>query len=170
MTKLFFTEIDCPIGTLTLMKTERGLCLLKYGSNKEVFAETESWRKRYFSSDALYVENKEVFQQELEQLHDYFHGKRHHFTVSLDVFGTPFQQKVWRALQRVPYGKTKTYEQIAQEVESPKAMRAVGLANNKNPIAIIIPCHRVIGKNGALTGYAGGLLKKKALLQLEKSG
>ncbi|MDA3128544.1 methylated-DNA--[protein]-cysteine S-methyltransferase [Aliibacillus thermotolerans] len=163
-----YTEIDTPLGKLTLMKSEWGLCLLKYGSPKDVFPKTESWRKRYFSKNVIYQENKHAFLQETEQLREYFQGNRHHFTVQLDIKGTAFQRKVWRALLRIPYGETKTYQQIAYEVQSPKAVRAVGMANHQNPIAIMIPCHRVIGKNGKLTGYGGGLDKKEKLIHLEQ--
>ena len=101
------------------------------------------------------------------QLSEYFAGTRQEFTLPLSPKGTPFQQKVWAALQTIPYGQTRSYGEIARQIGSPKAARAVGMANHHNPIAILIPCHRVVGQNGALTGYAGGLERKKALLQLE---
>lgn len=104
----------------------------------------------------------------IEQLNEYFTGKRKEFDLPLDPSGTPFQKKVWAALQQIPYGETRTYKQIAQAVGNDKASRAVGMANNKNPIAIVIPCHRVIGANGSLVGYAGGLHIKESLLELEK--
>jgi len=102
------------------------------------------------------------------QLDEYFAGKRKSFDVPLRPQGTDFQRSVWKALEKIPYGKTRSYKQIAQAIGNPKACRAVGLANNKNPIWIIIPCHRVIGSDGALTGYGGGLNMKKKLLDLEK--
>ena len=102
------------------------------------------------------------------QLEEYFAGKRRRFDVPLNPCGTDFQCSVWKALQEIPYGKTKSYKQIAQAIGNPKACRAVGLANNKNPIWIIIPCHRVIGADGALTGYGGGLTMKQRLLELER--
>jgi len=101
------------------------------------------------------------------QLDEYFAGKRKKFDIPINPHGTAFRLSVWKALQAVPYGKTRTYKQIAQAIGNPKACRAVGLANNKNPIWIIIPCHRVIGANGALTGYGGGLKMKKKLLEIE---
>lgn len=104
----------------------------------------------------------------IEQLNEYFTGKRKEFDLPLDPSGTPFQKKVWAALQQIPYGETRTYKQIAQAVGNDKASRAVGMANNKNPIAIVIPCHRVIGTNGSLIGYAGGIHIKESLLELEK--
>lgn len=101
------------------------------------------------------------------ELAEYFNGKRQIFDVPLSPEGTPFQKKVWEELKKIPYGQTATYKEIAKGIDNEKACRAVGMANNKNPIAIIIPCHRVIGSNGSLTGYAGGLTVKNKLLQIE---
>jgi methylated-DNA-[protein]-cysteine S-methyltransferase len=102
------------------------------------------------------------------QLNEYFKGMRDKFNLPLKPDGTQFQKSVWEALLKIPYGQTRSYKQIAEEVGAARAARAVGMANNKNPIAIIIPCHRVIGAGGKLTGYAGGLDKKELLLKLEK--
>lgn len=102
------------------------------------------------------------------QLEEYFAGRRQVFDLPLHTVGTPFQRLVWAELQRIPYGETKTYRQVAEATGHPLAFRAVGMANNKNPIAIIIPCHRVIGSDGSLTGYASGLPLKEHLLALEK--
>lgn len=102
------------------------------------------------------------------QLDEYFGGKRKKFDLRLNPKGTAFQLKVWDALQTVPYGETQTYGNIAQAIDNPKAVRAVGGANHRNPISIIIPCHRIIGSNGTLTGYGGGLEKKEYLLNLEQ--
>ena len=99
------------------------------------------------------------------ELAEYFNGKRQIFNVPLSPEGTPFQKKVWEELKKIPYGQTATYKEIAKGIDNEKACRAVGMANNKNPIAVIIPCHRVIGSNGSLTGYAGGLTVKNKLLQ-----
>ncbi|MGI6606760.1 MAG: methylated-DNA--[protein]-cysteine S-methyltransferase [Peptococcia bacterium] len=101
------------------------------------------------------------------QLYEYLAGKRRQFNVPLAPTGTPFQKLIWQALQTIPYGETRSYRQIAEQVGKPGASRAVGMANHHNPVAIIIPCHRVIGSNGALVGYAGGLALKKYLLALE---
>ncbi len=103
-----------------------------------------------------------------QQMMEYFTGQRTNFQLPLASKGTAFQQKVWRALQMIPYGETRSYLQLAEVIGNPKACRAVGMANRYNPIAIIIPCHRMIGVNGALVGYAGGLNLKKQLLDLEK--
>jgi len=103
------------------------------------------------------------------QFSEYFDGKRKSFDLPLSLQGTDFQKKVWKALKNIPYGKTISYGEIAAKIGNPKACRAVGLANNRNPISIIIPCHRVIGHNGSLTGYGGGLELKQQLLDLEKN-
>ncbi|MGL4606795.1 MAG: methylated-DNA--[protein]-cysteine S-methyltransferase [Eubacteriaceae bacterium] len=103
-----------------------------------------------------------------KQLQEYFKGTRKSFDLPLNPKGTDFQKRVWKALQEIPYGETRSYKEIAQAVENPKGARAVGMANNKNPMMIIIPCHRVIGANGTLVGYAGGLSIKETLLALEK--
>ncbi|WP_154522772.1 methylated-DNA--[protein]-cysteine S-methyltransferase [Porcincola intestinalis] len=101
------------------------------------------------------------------QITEYLQGKRRSFDFPFQMEGTPFQKKVWNALQNIPYGETRTYKQIAEEIGNPKACRAVGMANNKNPMIIVVPCHRVIGANGKLVGYGGGLEMKRALLDLE---
>lgn len=115
------------------------------------------------------VHESEVLQEARRQLEQYFAGKRKHFELPLSLSGTDFQLAVWAALQNIPYGETRSYQQIAAEVGNEKAVRAVGGANNKNRLAIIIPCHRVIGKNGKLVGYAGGMDFKEFLLALERS-
>ena len=104
----------------------------------------------------------------MPQLDEYFSGNLQHFELPLNPQGTPFQRSAWKALLRIPYGETRSYLQQAQAIENPKAVRAIGNANSKNPISIIIPCHRVIGKNGTLTGYAGGIERKNKLLELER--
>ena len=103
-----------------------------------------------------------------EQLEEYFAGKRDRFDVPLNPHGTDFQRLVWKVLRDIPYGETRSYKQVAHAINKPNACRAVGMANNKNPVWIMIPCHRVIGSNGALTGYGGGLAMKQKLLELER--
>lgn len=105
-----------------------------------------------------------------EELTLYFEGKLHRFSLPLAPVGTPFQKRVWKELLRIPYGKTLSYTELARRVGRPEAIRAAGSANARNPISIVIPCHRVVGKNGSLTGYGGGLEKKRALLALEGGG
>ena len=118
-----------------------------------------------------FIENQEnkIIRQTIKQFDEYFRGKRKKFELPLNPKGTEFQKKVWQQLMNIPYGKTSTYKDIATLIGNTNASRAVGNANNKNPIAIIIPCHRVIGSNNKLTGYAGGLDKKEKLLNLEKN-
>lgn len=113
-------------------------------------------------------EDRAAFAHVVEQLRDYFDGKRTSFDLELAPCGTDFQRAVWRALAAIPYGKTTTYTAIAQAIGRPSAVRAVGAANGRNPLSIVVPCHRVLGRDGALTGYAGGVERKEALLALEK--
>lgn len=116
-----------------------------------------------------YKEEKSEFLSECEkELDEYFQGERREFDIPLKLYGTEFQIKVWEALKTIPYGETRSYKDIAQYIGNPKGCRAVGLANNRNPIPIIIPCHRVIGANGKLIGYGGGIEKKIFLLELER--
>ena len=123
--------------------------------------------KNFDSSNIEFKETK-LIKDTYKQLSEYFSGKRKFFTVPLKQNGTDFQNKVWNALKKIPYGETRSYKDIAIEIGNPKACRAVGMANNKNKIPIIIPCHRVIGINNKLVGYAGGLHIKMKLLELEK--
>lgn len=109
----------------------------------------------------------EVLKKAVSQLEEYFLGQRKEFTLPLNPQGTPFQKQVWEALRTIPYGETRSYKEVAIAIGNPKACRAVGMANNKNPIAIITPCHRVVGANGKMVGYAGGLGIKEALLEVE---
>ncbi|MBX3411458.1 MAG: methylated-DNA--[protein]-cysteine S-methyltransferase [Pirellulales bacterium] len=104
-----------------------------------------------------------------EQLNEYFHGQRQQFDVPLKLVGTPFQQRVWQALAKIPYGTTITYAELALRVGNPQASRAVGHANGRNPVSILVPCHRVVGANGSLTGYAGGVANKQWLLAWERT-
>ncbi len=119
------------------------------------------------------TENREslppLLEQAVRELTEYFAGERSDFTLPLAVAGTPFRQAVWTALQTIPCGQTRTYGQIAAQIGRPRAARAVGMACNRNPIGIIIPCHRVLGANGTLTGYAGGVAKKASLIRLEQA-
>ena len=115
------------------------------------------------------LQTTELLSMATIQLDEYFQGKRTIFSLPFKLTGTPFQLAVWKELQNIPYGQTTSYKEIAQKINKPKACRAVGMANNKNPLPIIIPCHRVIGSNGKLIGYAGGLKLKNYLLELEKS-
>jgi len=115
------------------------------------------------------IKETEIIRECINQINEYFMGDRKEFNLPLSIKGTEFQKKVWKALTEIPYGETRSYKEIAEMVNSPKAYRAVGMANNKNPLSIIIPCHRVIGSNGKLVGYGGGIDIKIKLLDLEKN-
>jgi methylated-DNA-[protein]-cysteine S-methyltransferase len=145
-------------------KTEKGLCYI--GSPGQSYEELAAWMKRHFPFARL-AENKEALKPYIKELHEYFEGTRQSFSVPVDVKGTSFQEEIWEALKQIPYGKTYSYSDIAVLIQKPTAVRAVGTAIGANPVLITVPCHRVIGKNGAITGYRGGTDLKQYLLQLE---
>jgi methylated-DNA-[protein]-cysteine S-methyltransferase len=157
--ELVFKMIDSPIGVLKLVGSEVGLAAILWANESPKRVRLNIVREDKTHPVLIEVER---------QLGEYFRGKRKAFDLKLNFVGTPFQNKVWEALLRIPYGQTRSYGEIARELGNPKAVRAVGAANGKNPIAIIAPCHRVIGASGALTGFAGGLKAKEHLLDLEK--
>jgi methylated-DNA-[protein]-cysteine S-methyltransferase len=134
-----------------------------------VATETHLINIQFTQPQKALLQTTELLSMATIQLDEYFQGKRTTFSLPFKLTGTPFQLAVWKELQNIPYGKTTSYKEIAQKINKPKACRAVGMANNKNPLPIIIPCHRVIGSNGKLIGYAGGLNLKNYLLELEKS-
>ena len=134
-----------------------------------VATETHLINIQFTQPQKALLQTTELLSMATIQLDEYFQGKRTTFSLPFKLTGTPFQLAVWKKLQNIPYGKTTSYKEIAQKINKPKACRAVGMANNKNPLPIIIPCHRVIGSNGKLIGYAGGLKLKNYLLELEKS-
>lgn len=134
-----------------------------------VATETHLINIQFTQPQKALLQTTELLSMATIQLDEYFQGKRTVFSLPFKLTGTPFQLAVWKELQNIPYGKTTSYKEIAQKINKPKACRAVGMANNKNPLPIIIPCHRVIGSNGKLIGYAGGLKLKNYLLELEKS-
>lgn len=113
-------------------------------------------------------ERDELLDRAIEEVDEYFAGKRTEFSIPLAAEGTPFQREVWNALRAIPFGETRSYADVAQAIGKPRAVRAVGAANGKNPLGIVVPCHRVIGADGSLTGYAGGMSRKKFLLDLER--
>jgi methylated-DNA-[protein]-cysteine S-methyltransferase len=144
--------------------TSNGLCYV--GSQNKPFEELLNWVKNRFPNSVL-VQDDEKLQPYTVELAEYFRGQRKTFVQPLDLYGTPFQMSVWNALREIPYGQTKSYSEIAEHIQKPASVRAVGAAIGANPVLIVVPCHRVIGKNGTLTGYRGGLEMKKQLLQLE---
>jgi methylated-DNA-[protein]-cysteine S-methyltransferase len=163
--RLAYHVMSSPVGLLFLARSERGLRYLEFMDRKSI--------KRMIARhgdalpDAVWEPSLFELKPAVEQLEGYFCGALDRFDLPLDAVGSPFQLEVWRALLEIPYGETRSYGQIAKAIGQPRSARAVGLANNQNPIAIVVPCHRVIGANGALTGYGGGLGRKKWLLQLE---
>ncbi|HSD64084.1 MAG TPA: methylated-DNA--[protein]-cysteine S-methyltransferase [Ignavibacteriaceae bacterium] len=163
---LSFERFSTPLGTMMAIGNDEGIYLLEFTDRRML--ETELKRlEKHFKASILPGSNKYI--QELKvQLKEYFEGKRKQFDVPLRFFGTAFQKNAWNALLAIPYGKTRSYKEQAQIIHRPKAVRAVGTANGCNRIAIVIPCHRVIGENGKLTGYGGGLWRKKWLLEHEK--
>jgi methylated-DNA-[protein]-cysteine S-methyltransferase len=151
-----YRTIDSPIGLLTLAGRGRVL------TNLRMVEQTYEPNRAGWSPDP------KGFDQAVDQLDAYFAGELTDFELELDLAGTEFQRRVWKALLTIPYGQTRSYGEIAEQIGAPNAARAVGLANGHNPIAIIVPCHRVIGANGSLTGFGGGLGRKRTLLELEK--
>lgn len=151
--------VDSPVGKLTLVASDAGLAAILW----------ENDRPRRVRLDIAGEDPTHPVIVEAErQLYQYFAGRRKAFTLTLDVAGTPFQRKVWAALLTIPFGETRSYQQIARQIGHPAAVRAVGAANGRNPVSIVAPCHRVIGSTGKLTGFAGGLENKARLLALER--
>jgi len=156
MEKTLYTfDYDSPVGILEISGTAEAIYELNFTDKKQI-------------ENTLNESHPAILHQCSSQLDEYFQGKRKNFTIPYVLEGTDFQKKVWHALTEIPYGKTGSYQDIAIAVNSEKAVRAVGSANGKNKISIIIPCHRIIGANGKLTGYGGGLWRKEWLLKHEK--
>jgi methylated-DNA-[protein]-cysteine S-methyltransferase len=153
-----------PIGLLFLARTAEGLRYLHFMNRRSLKRTIASLPE---APDTVWVPSLLELKSVTEQLESYFLGTLREFEVPLDPVGSEFQLKVWSALSRIPFGETRTYGEIAREVRQPKAARAVGLANGDNPIAIVVPCHRVIGSNGSMTGYGGGVNRKRWLLEHE---
>lgn len=160
-------RIETPLGTMIACANENGICMLEFSDRKALPTELKEISKHF---DANIVQGENPHFKTLEkELEEYFEGKRKDFTVLLAPVGTDFQKKVWKILRTIPYGTTRTYQQQADILGNPEAVRAVANANGLNKISIIIPCHRVIGSNGTLTGYGGGIWRKQKLLELEKA-
>jgi methylated-DNA-[protein]-cysteine S-methyltransferase len=149
---------ESPVGRLLLVADDGGLRELLFERGRTAPAIDASWKN-----------NDRLLREPIRQLRAFFAGERQHFDLELNPQGTGFQQRVWNALQEIPFGETISYRELARRLGNPAASRAVGLANGSNPIAIIIPCHRVIGSKGTLTGYGGGLENKRWLLDFERS-
>jgi methylated-DNA-[protein]-cysteine S-methyltransferase len=164
MEQLYQRTLKSPVGTITVCCSDRGVRSVSLSANDKT-------NRRNGASAPLgraKMRGEQLAQQAAQELTEYLAGRRTEFTVPLDLQGTAFQKQVWKALLEIPYGETRSYGEIARRVGRPGAARAVGMANHYNPAGIIVPCHRVIGSDGSLTGYAGGLNKKSKLLRLEQ--
>jgi len=151
-----YTTIESPVGPLLLAGNAVGLCYISFADKKRAVKLHRDW-----------TESQKPFAEVIRQLRAYFRGDLKEFDVPLNMAGTPFQLRVWESLREIPYGETTSYGELARRIGKPEAVRAVGTANGSNPIPIIVPCHRVIGSDGSLTGYGGGLSVKEKLLALE---
>ena len=154
--RLWYTTMDSPFGPVCLLGTEQGLVRVDFQRGDRPVPLDPTWQEHTGQLDGA-----------IQQLQEYFQAQRHQFSLPLAPAGTPFQQHVWQALQGIPFGTTLTYRELAQRLGMPGAARAVGHANGRNPLAIVIPCHRLIGSDGQLRGYAGGIALKRCLLQHE---
>jgi methylated-DNA-[protein]-cysteine S-methyltransferase len=152
-------QIDSPIGRLILVANDKGLVAILWQNERP---------RRVPLPELVETANHPILLETERQLAEYFKQNRTEFTIPIDARGTPFQKAVWQALLAIPFGQTRTYAQLATQLGNPRATRAVGAANGRNPVAIIVPCHRVIGSSGKLTGFAGGLEAKAHLLRLEE--
>ena len=163
-TKVYCTSFDSRIGRIYVASTDKGVC--KISVPKESRKDFIGWLKEHFDVDDI-TDNRARNKEVMDQLTRYFNGKLAKFTCPIDLLGTPFQTRVWNELLKIPYGSTMTYKALARRVAAPKATQAVGRANSANPLPIIVPCHRVLGSNGALVGYSCGIKTKEFLLRLE---
>lgn len=163
-TNIFYAQMDALIGDVWVASTDKGVCAvgLGVGQPEDIFG----WLARHFDSGPP-QENPGALSEALSQLRAYFSGERRAFDLPLDVRGTDFQRSVWEQVALIPYGETVSYGEIARRIGKPGGARAVGAAVGANPLPIIVPCHRVLGADGSLTGYGGGLEIKEALLRLE---
>ena len=153
-----YKRVHSPVGTLTLVATDEGLAAILWENDRP-----DRVRLNFTVEESRHP----VLVEAERQLEEYFAGRRKQFALTLDVSGTAFQRKVWNALLTIPFGETRSYGRIASEIGNPSAVRAVGAANGRNPVSIVVPCHRVVGSTGALTGFAGGLDVKAQLLAFE---
>jgi methylated-DNA-[protein]-cysteine S-methyltransferase len=155
---MYYTSMDTKMGELLIVGDEKGIRYVDFQGKRRALKVKEEW---------IEDKNKRFLKDAVEQLDAYFNGTLEAFNLPLAPVGTPFQEAVWSALLEIPYGELVSYKDIAEKIDNPKAERAIGGANNKNPISIIIPCHRVVGSNGSLVGYGGGLSVKQYLLSHE---
>ena len=168
MSALCVARLESPLGPLVAGATAEGVCLLEFSDGRRDERQLETVARR-LGGEVVPGSSPHLDQLRLE-LHEYFAGRRRAFTVPLQAPGTGFEEQVWAELLRIPYGETRSYEDLARTLGRPRAQRAVGTANGRNRVAIVIPCHRVVNKDGKLGGYGGGLWRKQALLDLERGG
>ena len=157
MNMLAYDQFESPQGTMLIAATEKGLAGV-YFKGQKYFPKKREWQR-----DARHP----VLRQAKRELAQYFAGRRQRFEVPLDPQGTPFQRSVWKQIAKIAFGKTATYSELARRAGHPGSARAAGAATGRNPLSVIVPCHRIMGADGSLTGYAGGLARKRALLELE---
>jgi O-6-methylguanine DNA methyltransferase len=174
METLYFTTLLSPVGPLFLAASDKGLVALEFDTRRPGqqtirpnSRDLRSANRSAQSTGVRFEESPQAMRPYLQELEEYFAGQRRRFSFALDLRGTESQLACWRALLAIPYGETRTYADIARAVGKPQAFRAVGMANNRNPMAIVVPCHRVIASDGTLCGYGGGLAVKRKLLELE---
>ncbi|MGC5327459.1 methylated-DNA--[protein]-cysteine S-methyltransferase [Brevibacillus sp. SYSU BS000544] len=164
---LYYSMMDSPIGPLLLASTKKGLCNIEFGPEDEAVAALQRWSRKWGIDGGKPIADDTKLAEVKNQLTEYFTGQRKSFTIPFDLYGTPFQKIVWQKLLDIPFGEVWSYKDVAIAIGASKAVRAIGGANNRNPIPVIIPCHRVVGSNGALVGYGGGMSIKETLLTLE---
>lgn len=165
--QVIWGEMESPVGLLLFAATDYGLCHLSFQGSQireRVLEDLKRWLSRWITRPIHLTKDEQRIRPYMQQVEDYFSKKRTTFDLPLDLYGTSFQKKVWNQLQKIPYGEVCSYKQLAKSIGNPRAVRAVGGANRQNPIAIVLPCHRVIGKDGSLVGYGGGLNRKRYLL------
>ncbi len=165
---LIAEEIETPVGKLLAAASDQGLCLLEFADVEDRLNRHVSQLEKTFKTKISKGESA-IIQQLKRELTEYFNGERKTFEIALDFRGTEFQENAWKALLKIPYGQTRSYKEQAIAINKPAAIRAVAGANNRNKISIVIPCHRVIGKNGSMTGYGGEIWRKEFLLKLENA-
>ena len=153
-------RVPSPVGRLTLVASDEGLAAILWEDDRPGRVRIDAGPE---------VSDHPILNEAERQLAEYFSGRRQQFALRLEMSGTAFQRRVWSALLAIPFGQTRSYREIAEQIGSPRAVRAVGAANGRNPISIVAPCHRVVGSTGALTGFAGGLANKARLLELERT-
>ncbi len=167
--ELYYDEIKSSLGMLTIIGNGEKTIRIDFGAMEDIEESVYKWAYRYFDKPT-FMKSPESVLQATTELNRYFHHEIQTFSIELEFYGTPFQKAVWQALYNfIPYGTTKSYKDIANKIGNPKAVRAVGGAVNKNPLSIVVPCHRVIGANGQMVGYNGGLDKKEFLLNHENN-